>query len=298
MRHAHGAQEPRYIERYVEVTSTAQRCGSPAQAINQSFLRRKGVVYVGSIRHDYSPLKKLDLDSPPVGVKFSFFRPDVIPPLDGGTRLSLCEMLRFAQTENRSFYFSREHTETCVGKIIVGMEDFTPFEKSGQIGERLGVFEDARCNQNLYQFVPRLERGVANYVLFSPFEALSFDPDVLVISANPEQAEIVMRATTYSTGEMYKSMCTPVMGCAWLLIRPYLTAEVNFVVPALVHGLHGRQLYPSDTLLIGIPYRWIPVILDNLERMPLHLEGHRGKEHYYAEFEGILSDLAEKAKNP
>ena len=35
---AHGAQEPRHIERYVEVTSTAQRSDSPAQAINQSFL--------------------------------------------------------------------------------------------------------------------------------------------------------------------------------------------------------------------------------------------------------------------
>jgi len=38
-RKAHGAQEPRHIERYVEVTSTAQRSDSPAQAINQSFLK-------------------------------------------------------------------------------------------------------------------------------------------------------------------------------------------------------------------------------------------------------------------
>jgi len=36
-RKAHGAQEPRHIERYVEITSTAQRSDSPAQAINQSF---------------------------------------------------------------------------------------------------------------------------------------------------------------------------------------------------------------------------------------------------------------------
>ena len=35
---AHGAQEPRHIQKYVEVTSTAQRSNSPAQAINQGFL--------------------------------------------------------------------------------------------------------------------------------------------------------------------------------------------------------------------------------------------------------------------
>jgi hypothetical protein len=37
-RKAHGAQEPRHIKEYVEVTSTAQRSDSPAQAIIQRFL--------------------------------------------------------------------------------------------------------------------------------------------------------------------------------------------------------------------------------------------------------------------
>ena len=36
-RKAHGAQEPRHIQKYVEVTSTAQRSDSPAQRINQRF---------------------------------------------------------------------------------------------------------------------------------------------------------------------------------------------------------------------------------------------------------------------
>lgn len=244
--------------------------------------------------NDYSVLSKLGLELPPVGVKYSFFRPDDIPPLEKDAKLSLCEILRKCQAEDRCFYFSRENDETCVGKIILGMDEFTPFEKSGQIGPRLGVFDDARCNQHFYQFVPRLDAGTANFALFSTVARMTFEPDVLVISAPPEKAEIVMRAMTYSTGEMYKSSCTPVMGCSWLLVHPYKTAEVNFVVPALVHGLHGRQLYAPDTLLIGIPYRWIPVILSNLERMPLQLEGHHGKERYYAEFEGILKDLAEK----
>lgn len=250
------------------------------------------------ITNDYFILNELGFSLPPIGVKFSFFRPEGVPPLEIEARLSLCEMMKTAQAENRSFYFSKEHNETCIGKVIMGMDDFAPFAESGQIGERLGVFEQARCNQHLYQFVPRQEKGTVNYVLFSPVNQLTFDPDVLVISATPEQAEIIMRAMTYSTGEIYKSVCTPVMGCAWLLIHTYKTGEVNYIVPALVHGLHGRQLYPSDTLLIGIPYRWIPTILSNLERMPLQLEGHKSKADYYADFEGILADLSEKAKNP
>jgi len=249
------------------------------------------------MKNDYSVLAKLGLSLPPVGVKYSFFQPEGIQPLDKEARYSLCEMVKMSQAENKSFYFTKEHTETCVGKVLLGMEDMAPFAQSGQIGEQLGVFDEARCNQRVHDAVPKLGKGIVNYVLFSPADLLTFEPDVLVISANPEQAEIVMRAMTYSTGEMYKSLCTPVMGCAWLLVHPYETAEVNFIVPALVHGLHGRQLYPSDTLLIGIPYKWIPVILSNLKHMPLLLEGHKSKKDYYAEFEGILSDLSEKAKD-
>ena len=250
------------------------------------------------LKNNYSVLEKIGFDLPPVGVKFSFFRPEDIPPLEEGAKLSLCEILKTSQAENRSFYFSKENAETCVGKVLLGMESFAAFAESGQIGPRLGVFDEARCNQHFYQFVPRFDMGIVNYVLFSPVGLMTFEPDVLVVSANPGQAEIVMRAMTYSTGEMYKSSCTPVMGCSWMLIYPYKTGEVNFIVPALIHGLHGRQLYPPDTLLISIPYRWIPTILNNLDCMPLHLEGHKNKAAYYAEFGEILSDLAERAENP
>ena len=250
------------------------------------------------LRYDYSGLEKIGLSLPPIGVKFSFFQPEDVPPLDKEIKLSLCEILRLAQADNRSFYLSCENDETCVGKVLLGMDCFPAFADSGQIGPRLGVFDEARCNQHFYQYVPKFDRGIVNYVLFSPVGLMTYEPDVLVVSANPEQAEIVMRAMTYSTGEMYKSSCTPVMGCAWMLIYPYKSAEVNFIVPALIHGMHGRKLYPPDTLLISIPYRWIPTILNSLENMPLHLEGHKSKEAYYAEFGGILADLAEKAKNP
>lgn len=250
------------------------------------------------MKNDYSVLAKLGLEDKPVGVKYGFFRPEGIEPIEKEAAMSLCEMMRLCQREDRAFYFSKDHTETCVGKILLGMEDMAPFAESGQIGARLGVFDEPRCNQHFYQFVSKMDRGTVNYVSFAPYDKMNFEPDVLVVSAPAEKAELVMRAMTYSTGEMYKSSCTPVMGCSWLLIHPFKTQKVNFIVPALVHGPHGRELYSPDTLLIGIPYRWIPAVLRGLNEMTYHLEGHESRDKYYAEFEGILSDLAERSKNP
>jgi len=39
-------------------------------------------------------------------------------------------------------------------------------------------------------------------------------------------------------------------------------------------------------------------MLANLGRMQHHLEGHKDKAHYYAEFGGIITDLAERSQNP
>jgi len=39
-RKAHGAQEPRHLQKYVEVSSAVQRGDSPARAINQRFPNR------------------------------------------------------------------------------------------------------------------------------------------------------------------------------------------------------------------------------------------------------------------
>lgn len=88
------------------------------------------------------------------------------------------------------------------------------------------------------------------------------------------------------------------MGCAWLMIHPFQTGKINFVLPAFVHGLHGRELFEPETVLIGIPHQWIPTVIGNMEEMTLELEGHESRAAYYSEFEGILADLGQRAQDP
>ncbi|MBQ1415628.1 MAG: DUF169 domain-containing protein [Lachnospiraceae bacterium] len=253
---------------------------------------------MSELRYDYSVFEKVGLEEEPIGVRYGFFRPDDVPPLEQDVKASICEIMRLSQKENRAFYFSDENTETCVGKVIMGMQDFGGFAESGHIGKELGVFEDHRCNHNYYHYVEKLRRGTCNYVSFAPLSKMPYEPDVLIVTAPPAQGEIIMRAMTYSTGELYKSVSSGVMGCSWFLAYPYNHQEVNFVIPRLIHGPHGRELYSDDTMIISIPYRWIPTVLHGLANMPIHLTGHESKEKYYAEFEGILADLGKKAENP
>lgn len=245
---------------------------------------------------DFSVLKKLNLELPPIGVRYDYFRPEGIEQLEMEAQMSLCELMREAQNREIPFYFARENMETCVGKKILGMEAWEPFAQSGQIGVGLGVFNEARCNGRLYQFVQHLTEGTVNFVSFAQYDRMTFNPDVLIVAAPISKGELVLRASTYATGELYSSVCTPTIGCSWLFAYPYLEEKINYILPALVHGPHGRQLYEENTMLIAIPYRWIPVVLDGLAEMQFDLPGHKSVEVYHEEFEGLVRALGEKAK--
>lgn len=247
---------------------------------------------------DFSVIDKLNLELPAIGVKFDLFRPVDMDQLPVDTNMSLCEMFRECQRTGEPFYFARDNYENCVGKCVLGMESFDGAAISGQIGKRLGVWQDTRGNRNVYRNVQLLQKDSCNYVRFAPYNKLSFLPDVLVFAAPIATGEKIMRATTYATGMLYRSTCTAVMGCSWFLTYPYLTGEVNFILPNIVHGPHGRHLYDENTMLISVPYQWLPTFLGSLAEMPIELTGHESKEVYYAEFEGILRDLGEELKNP
>ena len=250
------------------------------------------------LAQDLTIFNKFNFERPPVGVKFLFFRPEGMEQLSIDKNLSFCEMLKEAQQRGTPFYFGKENNEACVGKILLGMEDMEAFAESGQIGARLGIFQEPRANYIFYQYIPKFGKGTVNYVAFSPIDKLTFEPDVLIITATPSQAEIVMRAMSYSTGELYNSKTTPVMGCAWIYIYPYQSGKVNYLIPEMVHGMKGRELLTEGSILISIPYHWIPIITRNLEEMKMHLPSHTSKEQYLSEFGKIIGELVQESEDP
>jgi uncharacterized protein (DUF169 family) len=216
-----------------------------------------------SIQQDLSIFNKFKFARKPVGVKFLPTKPNGISKLD--KILDFCEMLVEAQNDS-TFYVSKENF-TCVGPLILGMVDSDPVFESGRVGPELEIFKDANANIGIYRFIPKLAKGTANYVAFSPVDKLSFEPDVLIVTANPSQAEIILRANSYTTGNMWSAKGTPVAACAWLYIYPYVSGELNFMMPAFSFGMRSRRLFPEDLLLISIPAALLPTIVKNLHDM-------------------------------
>lgn len=228
----------------------------------------------------------------PVGVKFLNIRPPEINPLD--KVMDFCEMLKEAQ--NGSDFYVTKDNFTCIGPLILGMIENEPIFEQGRVGPRLGIFKEERANRRIYQYLPRLPRNSVTYVLFSPIEKMNFEPDLIIILATVEQAEIILRAKSYTTGEFWSAKGTPVAGCAWLYIYPYLTGDINFTVTGFGFGMKSRRLFPEGRILMTIPWDKIPQLVTNLQEIEWIPESYNlGPEGHKKKVRRILEELKKES---
>ena len=216
-------------------------------------------------KKDLVILDKFEFDVQPVGVKFLVKRPDMVERLN--ENMALCEMLKKAQ-EGNAFYADQENHTCEAGLYVLGQTDVSEPFISGEFGAGLKIFEEARSASRLYQYIPRIGKGVVNYIVFSPLNKLPFDPDVLVILAKTSQTEILLRAMSYRTGKMWLSKFSAAIGCAWIFIYPYVTGELNYAMTGLGHGMRRRKLFPEGQQLVSIPFDLLPSMLQTLQDMP------------------------------
>ena len=221
---------------------------------------------------DFSIYNKFDFDMVPVGIKFLHEEPDGLAKLD--KKLNLCEMPKEAQNTNSSFYVDKSNESCGPGSFPMGWKDVEPAAEYGKIGELLGLYGAPRANYQLFQLAPMINKNVVNYVAFSPITKLTFEPDLLFILASPEQAEIILRATTYSSGGTYESVITTGLACSWLFVYPFKTGKVNYAMTGLGFGMKAKEVYAPGQVMISIPFQKIPETTKNLQEMTWRLPAY------------------------
>jgi uncharacterized protein (DUF169 family) len=211
---------------------------------------------------DYSIFNKFNFERKPVGVKFSLTKPEGIEPTDKS--LALCELFKEAQN-NQPFYVTQANIQ-C-GQQVLGMSDYPPVMYSGQLGPMFAMFKNAGANRRIYDYVPHLPRDSAKYISHASLDRMTFEPDLLIFTASPNQAEIILRASSYSDGKMWHAKGTTCLACAWIYAHPYLSGEMNYTVSGLGFSMKARGVLPDGLFIITFPFDAIPSLIENLNNM-------------------------------
>lgn len=209
-------------------------------------------------------LKKLNLKYRAVAVKMCFEKPDV--PHYDGPKCAFCQFVKYVQDTGKTFYMQVDDDQ-CYGKMAMGMIDKPPVTASGQAGYDFGCYQTPMGCRQLYQKLPVLEPNTIHYVMFAPADECRFDPDLLFFVVDVPEADILMRATSWVSGDLWESKSSPVISCAWMYAYPIITGKCNHITTGLYHGLKRRKAYPAGLRMISVPYQKIPEFFYALENM-------------------------------
>jgi len=213
-------------------------------------------------KQDYSIFEKFHFKRKPVGVKFSLDKPRGIPLTRKS--LALCELFKEAQ-DNGPYCVAQANVQ-C-GEQILGMKAFPPLMYSGQLGMMFSMFKNPGANRRIYDYVPSLPMDSVKYITHAPVDRMTFEPDLLIFTATPAQAEILLRASSYSDGKMWQAKATTCLACAWIYAHPYLSGEINYTVSGLGYSMKARHVLPDGLIIITFPFDCVPALINNLKEM-------------------------------
>ena len=241
------------------------------------------------LKRDYSIYKKFEFERTPVAVNYCFYKPEGVNILDKPA--GLCEMAKVCDEKREAFYITADQ-EDCVGKVFLGLPMKAPFMEppdGGRLGYNLGVMQRPVCNLNMRKYNPEMDPGSVQYVIFTPFDRMVYEPDLLVFVCRPTQAEVLLRANTYMTGEPFESIGTPVANCSTLFVYPYQTGKINYMTTGLSWGMNGRRVYPEGLMVVVIPFQKLGILTEGLNEMTWYRDSLKYDRDGYVKWDAELT---------
>lgn len=206
----------------------------------------------------------LKLKREPVAIKWSVREPKNIKKEEGKSRF--CTKLDKAS--NGEIFYSTVDEEECMGGMrYSGMKDRKELPKNMQSGAFLvpaGVYKSIPAVQRSWQENIPIEAGIFDAVIFSPLSKADFDPDLIFIVCNSEQAMMILHANAYDSGSHGLGADSGPI-CSSMASVPYLTGKVTYGFGD-IGSRNNMNLKPED-VMVTIPAGDMGRIIDNLIEM-------------------------------
>ncbi|MEM3366011.1 MAG: DUF169 domain-containing protein [Candidatus Methanomethyliaceae archaeon] len=233
---------------------------------------------------DYREIAKklrdlLDLDKPPVAVKF--LKPGESVP-EG------------FQVPSKKVRFCQAVMEVTWGRALAviptelacgpGPGSFgAPVKErvlKGEVHHSLGLFEKPEAAIKCLGANTKMMPGAVSYVLVAPLELGLIDPDTVLLRVLPEQAMWICHTWAYREGKHLKiDLQTEASFCSGVTVSSYLKNELQIGL-----GCYGSRTSTDMDLkemLIGIPGPLLGKVIDALEVMKKPILDSRSKRIYF-----------------
>jgi len=182
-----------------------------------------------------------------------------------GSRLYICQALALAK-RGESLLLTQDKCKCPDGAPILGLMRTPNKIKSGKFHGVFGKFNSAKEAKRIVNERPRFDVNKVKAIVFAPFEKSPVDPDIIILTVNPEQVMWICIAATYYTGKRlefstsgHNSLCSDCM------VVPQRDGKIN--VSFGDYGCRGSTEVDDCEMFVGIPWSLLPQIIDALEKL-------------------------------
>jgi uncharacterized protein (DUF169 family) len=209
--------------------------------------------------------KYLKLSGSPVAFRFATKKEEIpagMQALDKTIRH--CAMVGLARNEGKIFYALSANHECNGGAWSLGLREITDTLKNGDFYFKLGKFESSAACKRTIDRVAHLGTGDTYATLYAPLEKTPFDPQVVLIVANPWAMLKLAQSSLFRVGGRISAEFSGIQSvCADTCAQTYLTGRVNFSL-----GCDGSRKFSGiedSEMVIGIPAEILPEITEALK---------------------------------
>ncbi|MDR1819900.1 MAG: DUF169 domain-containing protein [Methanobrevibacter sp.] len=204
----------------------------------------------------------LELNNSPVAIKLVHHKEEISEGIERiSEKVRHCEMVKKA-SEGKKFYGTSEDQTCKGGSAVLGLEDLPINIETGEFYYKLGRFKTIGSGKRAMDKVSKISSKIYA-IIYSPLELSDFQPDIIIIIANPKQAMLISQAIVYTLGGRIEANFAGIQSvCADAVAGPYTTGKPNITLACsgsrkfagiddseLILGLNGENIGCTVTAL-------------------------------------------------
>ncbi len=198
-------------------------------------------------------------------------------------KVTLCQLITFARSLERTVGADLDDFGSFSCPSVLGLADVPELYKDGTF--RSMVWVKTREDGKKYEeSIPRLPLGKYEAVAIGPLADEPFDPDIVLIYANPAQIMLLINSLQFEDYEVMQFFCVGESSCSDAIARCYLTGEPSLTIPCYGERRYGHV--QDEDMVMAIPAGMMDKALNGMEA--LHGRGVR----YPVGFAGTDTDMS------
>ena len=196
---------------------------------------------------------------------------------------TLCQLINLVRNFDWTVGADLDDFMSVMCASIIGLTDIPDYMKDGTF--RSIVWTKSRADgKKMEDAIPRLPAGKYEAVAMAPLVYNPFDPDIVLIYANPAQMMLLINSLQFENYEVMQFYCVGETSCSDAIARCYLNRKPALSIPCYGERRYGHA--QDDELVMAIPVEMMDKALTGMEA--LYKRGIR----YPISYAGAETDVA------